>query len=314
MCENSECSHDCQNAPEGFVCLCPPHLYLKPNGLVCSAVHACEEWGTCSQVCEQVGKRYKCNCRDGYTLQPDHFTCRSNNPDAPYVIFSNSKEIRGIDLRTLAVKNFYASLRNTIAIDFLLDNGTMQIFWTDVIDDKIYRGTLIGDAIHNIEVVVHSGLLTAEGLAVDWIGRNLYWVDSNLDQIEVANINGSFRRTLIAGDMDSPRALAVDPREGLLFWSDWDKGDPRIERCSMAGEYRQIIIHVDKGGWPNGICLDYIQKRIYYIDAHSNSIHTTNYDGSDHHLVIRDEEALSHPFSISLFENNGKGGFREDFH
>lgn len=57
------------------------------------------------------------------------------------------------------------------------------------------------------------------GIAVDWIGYKLYWVDSNLDQIEVAHINGSFRRTLIAGEMDSPRALALDPREGLLFWS-----------------------------------------------------------------------------------------------
>lgn len=256
-------------------------------------------------MCEQVEKRYKCKCRDGYTLQYDQFTCRSNNPDPPFVIFSNREEIRGVDLRTLAVKSFYASLRNTIAIDFLLDNNTMQIFWTDVIDDKIYRGTLIGDVIRNIDVVVHSGLLTAEGLAVDWIGHNLYWVDSNLDQIEVANINGSFRRTLIAGEMDSPRALALDPREGLLFWSDWDKSDPRIERCSMAGEYRQTIIRVDRlfGGWPNGLTLDYAQKRIYFIDAQSDSIHTTNYDGSDHHLVIRDQETLSHPFSISLFEN-----------
>lgn len=153
--------------------------------------------------------------------------------------------------------------------------------------------------------MVQSGLLTAEGLAVDWIGHNLYWVDSNLDQIEVAQINGRFRRTLIAGDMDSPRALALDPREGLLFWTDWDKSDPRIERCSMSGEHRRTIIQVDKsfGGWPNGLTLDYAQKRIYYIDAHSDSIHTTNYDGGDSHLVIRDRETLSHPFSISLFEN-----------
>lgn len=86
---------------------------------------------------------------------------------------------------------------------------------------------------------------------------------------------------------------------------DWDKSDPRIERCSMAGELRRTIIQVDKsfGGWPNGLTLDYAQKRIYYIDAHSDSIHTTDYDGFDHHLVIRDQETLSHPFSISLFEN-----------
>jgi len=69
-------------------------------------------------------------------------------------------------------------------------------------------------ALSNIEVVVQTGLSTAEGLAVDWIGQNLYWVESNLDQIEVAKLNGSFRRTLIAGDMESPRAIALDPRFG----------------------------------------------------------------------------------------------------
>lgn len=63
-------------------------------------------------------------------------------------------------------------------------------------------------------MVVQTGLSTAEGLAVDWIGQNLYWVESNLDQIEVARLNGSFRRTLIAGDMESPRAIVLDPRFG----------------------------------------------------------------------------------------------------
>lgn len=136
---NPECSHDCHNAPEGFVCLCPLHLFLKPNGLHCSQEHACEHWGTCSQICEQVGKRYKCKCRDGFSLEYDQFTCRSNNNDSPYVIFSNREEIRGVDLKTLSVKNFFASLRNTIALDFLITNDSLQIFWTDVIDDKIYR-------------------------------------------------------------------------------------------------------------------------------------------------------------------------------
>jgi low-density lipoprotein receptor-related protein 1 (alpha-2-macroglobulin receptor) len=69
-------------------------------------------------------------------------------------------------------------------------------------------------ALINIKAVVKTGLATAEGLAVDWIGHNLYWVESNLDQIEVAKLNSSFRRTLIAGDMESPRAIALDPRFG----------------------------------------------------------------------------------------------------
>ena len=66
----------------------------------------------------------------------------------------------------------------------------------------------------NIEVVVNVGLATAEGLAVDWVTRHVYWVESNLDQIEVADFNGNQRMTLIAGLMESPRAIVVDPRKG----------------------------------------------------------------------------------------------------
>ena len=58
------------------------------------------------------------------------------------------------------------------------------------------------------------GLATTEGLAVDWVAENIYWVESNLDIIEVARINGSYRATLIAGHMSSPRAVALDPRLG----------------------------------------------------------------------------------------------------
>ena len=71
-------------------------------------------------------------------------------------------------------------------------------------------------ALINIEIVIQTGLATAEGLAVDWIGENLYWVESNLDQIEVAKLNGSYRKTLISGNMVSPRSIALDPRDGYL--------------------------------------------------------------------------------------------------
>lgn len=72
---------------------------------------------------------------------------------------------------------------------------------------------------------METGLSTAEGLAVDWVGENLYWVESSLEHIEVAKLNGSFRRTLISTDMDSPRAISLDPREGILFWTDWEVGE-----------------------------------------------------------------------------------------
>ena len=69
-------------------------------------------------------------------------------------------------------------------------------------------------ALTSFEVVIQYGLATPEGLAVDWIAGNIYWVESNLDQIEVAKLDGTLRTTLLAGDIEHPRAIALDPRDG----------------------------------------------------------------------------------------------------
>lgn len=74
----------------------------------------------------------------------------------------------------------------------------------------------------------------------------------------------------------------------------------------MAGEYRRTLKKFNEpfSGWIASLTLDYTQKRIYYIDALSQSIHSIAYDGGDDHLVIRDEGTLRRPFSISMFENH----------
>lgn len=140
QCETEKrCSHFCHNTPEGFICSCPFHLFLQSDKLTCNENHACSYWGVCSQRCVQNGREYECSCVPGYSLESDQFTCKSNNPDTPYVIYTTPDQIKGVNLKTMAAKSFYSGLRNTIALDFLITNGSVEIFWTDVKDDKIYR-------------------------------------------------------------------------------------------------------------------------------------------------------------------------------
>lgn len=35
-----------------------------------------------------------------------------------------------------------------------------------------------------------------DGVAVDWVARNLYWTDTGTDRIEVARLTGAFRKVI----------------------------------------------------------------------------------------------------------------------
>ncbi|CAB0020575.1 unnamed protein product, partial [Nesidiocoris tenuis] len=90
----------------------------------------------------------------------------------------------------------------------------------------------------------------------------------------------------------------------LLFWTDWDALAPRIESSAMTGEHRKVIVQISQisnGAWPNGLTLDYTTLRVYWIDARSDSIHSVDYDGGDHKVVLKGHDLLSHPFAISLY-------------
>ena len=54
----------------------------------------------------------------------------------------------------------------------------------------------------------------SDGNAFDWVYRNIYWTDANDNTINVASWDGNFTKTLIDENLEEPRAIVVDPREG----------------------------------------------------------------------------------------------------
>lgn len=51
--------------------------------------------------------------------------------------------------------------------------------------------------------------MTTDGLALDAVGRKIYWTDTGINRIEVANLDGSMRKVLVWQNLDSPRAIAL---------------------------------------------------------------------------------------------------------
>ena len=55
---------------------------------------------------------------------------------------------------------------------------------------------------------------TPDGIAIDWVGKKVYWTDGGYNMIEVAELDGSNRLTLFSSGLDEPRAIVVDPLYG----------------------------------------------------------------------------------------------------
>ncbi|EDO29516.1 predicted protein, partial [Nematostella vectensis] len=64
------------------------------------------------------------------------------------------------------------------------------------------------------QVVIQAGVVTPEGIAVDWVARNLYFSDRVQDKIMVSTLTGRHMKTLL-DNLGEPRALVVDPSQGL---------------------------------------------------------------------------------------------------
>lgn len=304
------CEHFCQNTPHGASCYCPEHLLLDSDGKSCVSPQICEEF-SCSHICETLNlNETRCRCTFGYQLKSDNFTCESMDKKEPILMFSSRQIIKGVKLnrKHFEVKNYFQKGRNIIGLDFYYDQMTKDytLYWSDITSDKIYSGTVANDEIVNPKTIVESHLSQVESVAVDWIGKNFYWLDSTLKHIDVTTKEGMHRATLISENISKPRSLAIDSRFAFLFWSDWEEENPRIERATLAGEDRKSIFNISSkaGGWANGITLDFVKKRIFYVDAKTKEIHTINYEGENFKRIVRDPEYLPHPYAVTIFENN----------
>ena len=66
------------------------------------------------------------------------------------------------------------------------------------------------------EVLFHQNVQIPEGLAVDIVGRNLYWTDRGTDKLEVSKLDGSYRRALITSGLEEPRDIILDVSKGSV--------------------------------------------------------------------------------------------------
>lgn len=191
----------------------------------------------------------------------------------------------------------HQDLMNVVALDY--DIHDSKLYFCDVSAKTIYRSSIGGTG--EKEAVIRHDSHGLEGMAIDWIGRKLYWLDRHSRNLDVAELDGTKRKTLHTGISD-PRALVVHPGTGYLYFSSWHL-QAYIAKMGMDGSnFTRILTWEDDIAWPNALTIDYFTDRIYWADAHLDYIAFADLEGRHRHIVLSGNK-VPHVFALTLFDD-----------
>lgn len=252
-------------------------------------------------------KIYDDECVDGFSrnFEPDSIPCPLGEIPQ-FLLVAQREHISRIDLAEEKLEKLPVhDLKNVIAIDFDMLNNCL--YWADIVNDTIGRQCFNGT--NAPEILVETDLSSIEGMAFDWVSKLLYYVDGVKMRIQVIRTDistmGRMRRTILGpNNLQKPRGIAVHPMNGYMFWTDWAPGNASVSRANLDGTAVKRLFVEPVVEWPNGITIDHIAERVYFVDARQDYIGSSDFDGQKFKRLISQNNWVSHPFAVAVFKDN----------
>ena len=258
------------------------------------------------------GKLKRCTC-GGEGMGA--YTC-SITMENTFLVVADGHQIHKISLFEGDVyrRDYISNLPGT-AVALAIDKSNNAIFWTDVGNGNagIYKAQLDIGTTNTGTRFVRGDIHEPNGIAIDWLSKNVIWSDAQLGAIFMVDKYGKNRRRLISG-LSEPRSIAVDPLVGALFWTDY--ADGTVNFCAMSGHFDPLKAHhydqtarfltlYNYGKWPNQLVLDpqyknmidsenYYNGMIYWIDGGKRTIEQIDYIGNNHNILLN----FNHMFNM----------------
>ncbi|XP_025079316.1 low-density lipoprotein receptor-related protein 4-like isoform X1 [Pomacea canaliculata] len=182
------------------------------------------------------------------------------------------------------------------------DYRKQMLVWSEAMNKKI-QGLYLNGSTETVDVYTGTSSEVL-GLVVDWVSSNVYWSDGIYNWIMMAPLRKSggqdqIYRILVQEGLDNPHGLAVYPKKGYLFFSDWGIR-PRIEVCDLLGNNRRTIVDSNLVH-PRGLALDMSQDRIFWVDSGIYSVESASLNGMGRE-VFRIDTGTSY-YGIAVHKN-----------
>lgn len=331
---NGGCKQTCIQLVGATRCACFDGYLLNDDMHSCTKIDSCEQWGACSQLCEVIsgGKgeknetaHHRCSCEDGFTRVGSQCTLNASTEQPGLLIpLSGNITFTQIPAGTINDSVFYKPTEfeittdpreHVVSMDMDMSGNQTEwkLFYTTYKQNiwSIYQRPIQrskktrrrrGAPSNKLQLVRNSSEEIGS-LAVDWVGKRIYWTERDKRLIRTTEYDGKRSKTIFKGQplvypFHHPQALAIDAVSSKLYWTNCGK-KPSIVRSNLDGSEVEVLIDRDLA-WPHDITLDRANKRLYWVDTKKHTVETASVDGNERHIVFRFNVTES-PTAIDLF-------------
>uniref|UniRef100_A0A3P8RU71 Si:dkey-88l16.3 n=1 Tax=Amphiprion percula TaxID=161767 RepID=A0A3P8RU71_AMPPE len=291
------CDHHCVSTPNGPRCYCAAGFRPQSNTLSCVDIDECDSAShtVCKHTCLNTRGSYSCHCHPGFYLEPDNKSCKTK--DEPLLLASVQSELLLLGVHSGSLRLLSSVSRPVFSLDYHW--AQQRVYWLS----PDYQSIRWADIKTSNKGILIKGV-KSDFIAVDWVGKNLYWVDGLVGQILAVKLSNktvkSQEYTVVLGeDLEQPSSLVLLPHRGLMLWSEIGS-TPQIERSGMDGSKRKVVVSRDLS-WPVSLAYDLLDNRVYWADEKMRCIGSASLDG-DNVKILQLAETPS-PFSVAVFND-----------
>ncbi|UJR15454.1 hypothetical protein I4U23_002397 [Adineta vaga] len=289
-------------------CICKEGYRMNETTGLCEDINECRERVICDHYCMNTLGSYHCSCQENYQLKSDKHTCTHRIDLIPSgYVYSLLND--GIYKFNLNDENEIVSNNQTLVTladhAYLLDYDPIEkyLYFAEC-KTRIYR-IYLNQSILQKELIIDGRDYTSiQSLAIDWFHKNIYFVNTRLQTIDVCRLNGSFCQTLLHQTLSDylPQRIVLYPEKGLLFYTASVKSRAlHVIRLGMDGTNLKLLFTIkitnDVNYLQSLLTIDRINHHLYFYNG-LDKIFIINIHGDILHVQ---HEALDRFHSFKIF-------------